>query len=82
MKHNSNEFVDGDVYTNSIECFWGLLKRGLLGIYHRTSRKHLQMYIDEFVFRYNTRDRKDSERFSILLSNMINRLKYRDLVSS
>lgn len=82
VKHNSNEFVDGDVYTNSIECFWGLLKRGLLGIYHKTSRKHLQMYIDEFVFRYNTRDRKDSERFSILLSYMTNRLKYKELVGS
>lgn len=41
-----------------------------------------KMYIDEFVFRYNTRDRKDSERFSILLSNMINRLRYRELVGS
>lgn len=82
VKHNSNEFVDEDVYTNTIECFWGLLKRGLLGVYHRTSRKHLQMYIDEFVFRFNTREVKETERFSILLSNMTNRLRYKDLIDS
>ena len=82
VKHNSNEFVDGEVYTNTIECFWGLLKRGLLGIYHKTSRKHLQKYINEFVFRYNTRQLNNCQRFYILLSNMTNRLKYRDLIGS
>ena len=39
------------------------------------------MYIDEFVFRYNTRKVKDSERFDILLSNMTNRLRYKDLIN-
>ena len=55
VKHKENEFVNGNVSTNTIEGFWGLLKRGILGIYHKISKKHLQMYIDEFVFRYNTR---------------------------
>lgn len=82
VKHKDNEFVNGRVYTNTIENFWGLLKRGLLGIYHNTSRKHLQMYIDEFVFRYNTRNLKEPERFNILLSKMTNRLRYKDLVGS
>ena len=82
VKHKDNEFVNGRVYTNTIENFWGLLKRGLLGIYHNTSKKHLQMYIDEFVFRYNTRQLNNCQRFDILLSNMTNRLKYRELVSS
>ncbi|MBO5018194.1 MAG: IS1595 family transposase, partial [Alistipes sp.] len=39
VKHKDNEFVSGRVYTNTIENFWGLLKRGLLGIYHNTSKK-------------------------------------------
>ena len=82
VKHKDNEFVNGKVYTNTIENFWGLLKRGLLGIYHNTSKKHLQMYIDEFVFRYNTRQLNDCQRFDILLSNMTNRLRYKDLIGS
>lgn len=45
----------GDITTNSIESFWATLKRGIIGIYHKVSRKHLQRYVDEFVWRYNTR---------------------------
>lgn len=81
VKHKDNEFVNGRVYTNTIENFWGLLKRGLLGIYHKVSRKHLQMYIDEFVFRYNTRYKDDSNRFDTLLSNTERRLRYYELTS-
>ncbi|MBR6560068.1 MAG: IS1595 family transposase [Alistipes sp.] len=82
VKHKDNEFVNGKAYTNTIECFWGLLKRGLLGIYHNSSKKHLQMYIDEFVFRYNTRKLNESDRFNILLSNITNRLRYSELIGS
>ena len=80
VRHKDKEFVRGNVYTNTIENVWGLLKRGLVGIYHNTSKKHLQMYIDEFVFRYNTRDHKDSERFKLLLTNTQKRLKYNELI--
>lgn len=45
----------GDVTTNSIESFWATIKRGIIGVYHKVSRKHLQHYVDEFVWRYNTR---------------------------
>ena len=45
----------GEVTTNSIEGFWAILKRGIIGIYHKVSRKYLQHYVDEFVWRYNTR---------------------------
>lgn len=82
VKHKDNEFVNGKAYTNTIECFWGLLKRGLLGIYHNSSKKHLQMYIDEFVFRYNTRKLNELDRFNILLSNITNRLRYSELIGS
>lgn len=80
VKHKENQFVNGKVYTNTIENFWGLLKRGIFGIYHNLSKKHLQMYIDEYVFRYNYRMSKDFERFDILLMNITNRLRYRDLI--
>lgn len=80
IKHKDNEFVNGRVYTNTIENFWGLLKRGLLGIYHQVSRKHLQMYIDEFVFRYNTRNDEAPYRFDIFLTNIGRRLRYCELI--
>ena len=80
VRHKEKEFSRGNVSTNTIEGFWGLLKRGLLGIYHSTSKKHLQMYIDEFVFRYNTRNCADSDRFGMLLENSERRLRYCELV--
>ena len=80
VKHKENEFVNGNVSTNTIEGFWGLLKRGILGIYHKISKKHLQMYIDEFVFRYNTRKISEIKRFEFLIFNMTNRITYNDLI--
>ncbi|MBX3163977.1 MAG: IS1595 family transposase [Bacteroidetes bacterium] len=80
VKHNSHEYVNGRVHTNTIEGFWSLLKRGIFGIYHSTSKKHLQKYVDEFVFRYNTRSSSESGRFNQLLSNSENRLTYKNLI--
>lgn len=80
VKHNVGQYVDGDKYTNTIEGFWSLLKRGIIGIYHFTSKKHLQNYVDEFVFRYNTRMNSESGRFNLLLLNMGIRTTYKELV--
>jgi transposase-like protein len=52
-------YVDGDIHTNTIEGFWALLKRGMFGQFHSVSRKHLQMYVDEFCYRYNNRANDD-----------------------
>jgi len=49
-------------------------------MYHFTSKKHLQMYVDEFVFRYNTRRTTEAMRFNLLLSNLNNRLTYKELI--
>lgn len=80
VKHNEGEYVNGRVYTNTIEGFWSLLKRGIVGIYHFTSRKHLQRYVDEFVFRYNTREYSTKNRFNTLLRNLENRTTYKELI--
>lgn len=80
VKHNSGQYVNGRIHTNTIEGFWSLLKRGIFGIYHFTSKKHLQMYVDEFVFRYNTRDTTASMRFDLLLANSNKRLTYKQLI--
>ena len=81
VKHNEGEYVNDNTYTNNIEGFWSMLKSGIYGIYHFTSKKHIQDYIDEFVFRYNTRMMNEFNRFKNMLNNMCVRTRYRDLVS-
>jgi transposase-like protein len=81
VKHNEGEYVQGDIHTNSLEGFWSLLKRGVVGIYHSMSAKHLQQYIDEFVFRYNTRSYSENYRFDTMLNNIGSHLSYAQLIA-
>jgi transposase-like protein len=62
VRHSTHEYARGDVHTNSIEGFFGMLRRGLDGIYHSVSRKHLHRYLSEFEFRHNHRELTDGER--------------------
>lgn len=71
--------VDG-FHTNSIEGFWSHIKRGILGIYHMVSKKHLPKYCKEFVFRYNTRDISDGLRFNLFLQGVTERMYYGELL--
>ncbi len=81
IRHNAKQYVQGRVHTNTIEGFWSLLKRNIIGIYHYTSRKHLQKYVDECVYRYNMRHSENQEKFNMVLSNLEHRLRYIDLTS-
>lgn len=60
--HSAGEYSRGDVYTNTIEGVFALLKRGINGTFHSVTRKHLHRYLSEFEFRYNTRKCDDGER--------------------
>lgn len=53
VNHSSKEYVRGKVHTNGIESVWAVLKRGLHGVYHKASPKHLARYVNEFSFRLN-----------------------------
>jgi transposase-like protein len=82
INHGSKEYVRGSIHTNGIESFWAILKRGIYGIYHHVSHKHLNRYVDEFEFRYNSRELKDSDRFSMTLSHLQGRLLYVNLTKA
>lgn len=81
VNHSAGEWVRGDVHTNGVENFWSVMKRGVYGIYHQISYKHLQAYCNEFSYRYNSRKMNDADRFSVTLRNMDGRLKYKSLIN-
>lgn len=64
--HSTKEWVRGDVHTQSIEGFWGLLKRGVIGTFHQVSVKHLDRYVQEFSYRFN--GRKNQELFTLTVA--------------
>ncbi len=80
INHSMGIYKTGHYHTNGIEGFWSVLKRGVNGIYHAVSPKHLQKYCDEFAYRYNTRHMTDGERFNLSLINADDRLSFRELV--
>jgi len=55
VNHSKKEYARGDVTTNTVEGYFSILKRGLIGTYHHVSEHHLQRYVNEFDFRYNNR---------------------------
>jgi transposase-like protein len=59
IRKSRGDYVVGAVHTNTIEGFWSLIKRGVVGSYHKVSRKYLPLYVAEFQFRYNNRHNAD-----------------------
>jgi transposase-like protein len=59
IRKSTGKYVVGAVHTQTIEGFWSLIKRGVVGTYHKVSRKYLPLYVAEFEFRYNNRDNAD-----------------------
>src|SRR5215212_1084549 len=75
------EYVRGDAYTNTVEGYFSILKRGIYGVYHHVSQEHLKRYLVEFDFRYNERIAlgiNDQERAAKAIKGAVGRrLTYR-----
>lgn len=79
VKHGKGEYVRGQIHTNTIECYFSILKRGLVGTFHHVGPQHLKRYIGEFDFRWNNREVTDMERTENALRGISGkRLMYRD----
>ncbi|MES9895760.1 MAG: IS1595 family transposase [Candidatus Thiodiazotropha endolucinida] len=73
VKHGMGEYVRGDVHTNTVEGYFSILKRGLVGTFHHVGPQHLKRYVGEFDFRYNYRVKNgysDSDRRDVVLRNI------------
>ena len=80
VDHHRLEFVRGYVHINSIENFWSHAKRSITGTHKTISKKHLQSYLDAFVFHYDNR-RNDRKRFESLLQILLHSSKQQEIVT-
>ena len=81
VNHSLKVYVVGKVHTNTIENFWSVLKRGLYGVYHQVSDKHLEAYLNEFASRFNARQTSSFENFNTFLSKSEGGLLYKNLIA-
>jgi transposase-like protein len=86
VNHSKGEYVRGDVHTNTVEGFFGIFKRGMIGTYQHCSEAHLDRYLAEFDFRYSNRAKlgiNDTMRADIALKGIEGkRLTYRRTVQA
>ena len=59
IAHTKGQYVVGAIHTNTIEGFWSIFKRGVVGTFHKVSAKYMPLYVAEFQFRYNNRHNPD-----------------------
>lgn len=81
VNHANDEWVKGDFSTNNIEGFWSIFKRGIIGVYHQTSPKHLHRYCNEYSYRYNNRNNDSVIKFADAISSVVKaRITYKALI--
>lgn len=84
VTHSAGEFARGPVSTNSIEAVWAVMKRGIIGVYHSASAKHLDRYVQEFAFRLNEGNvgRHTLERLDSLIDAVVGkRITYKQVTA-
>lgn len=81
IRHSMKIYVKGDIHTNTIESAFSLLKRGVIGTWHRVSAKHLQAYCNEMCFRFNNRKNPYLFRDTVLRLITSSNLQYKELTA-
>ena len=82
VNHSQREYVRAsDIHTNSIEGFWAHFKRVIFSTYHMVSKDYLQRYIDEQVYRWNTRKESASYRFADMFKRAAKSFDYTDVLA-
>jgi transposase-like protein len=80
VNHRAEEWVRGDVHTNTIEGVWSLFKRSIVGSYHQISTKHMDAYLDEFEWRFNQRDNQYLFRDTMLRLLASPKMEFKELI--
>jgi transposase-like protein len=80
--NHTREYAHGDVHTNTVESAFSLLKRGIVGTWHKVSAKHLPAYLDEMVFRFNNRKNQFLFRDTLIKLILSPNLEYKDLTAT
>ena len=81
VNHSTEEYVRGDVHTNSVEGAFSLFKRSIVGAYHQVSAKHLPAYLDEFEFRFDNRNNPYLFRDTLLRLITSDHVTYQRLIA-
>lgn len=81
VNHSEKEWVRGEAYTGTIDGYWSLLKRGIIGSFHQVSVKHLHRYLSEFEFRWNNRESEDMFMMVVARLLMGAALRYKTLIA-
>src|SRR5204862_996164 len=81
VEHGADQWVNGDVHTNTVESAWSLFDRAVIGSYHKLSKKHLGAYLQEFEFRFNNRENPYLFRDTLLRLIEGDTLTYQQLVA-
>jgi IS1 family transposase len=81
VNHSQDEYVRGDVHTNTVEGVWSLLKRSIIGAFHHVSVKHLDKYLSELEWRYGNRENPYLFRDTLLELLQADHLEYKELTT-
>ncbi len=82
VTHSLGEYANGKIHCNGVENFWSIFKRGIIGVYHQVSPKHLDKYCNEYAFRFNYRKEDNRLKFYRALNRCNGRLLYKNLISN